>query len=203
MARAAFTLVELLITIAIIGILVAMLLPAVSGAYMTARVTSVRSDLRQIEIAVHNYWLHFETYPPARLYCDTDKRHLHYCLPEELWKNDFLDGPLYDSFDPKETYRYAAVGPGYVNDSPTPIFLRVPDTFPAPGGDLETHRKPRNSPVRWIAWSVGPTGQPRTFIERVQFNPADPANWYPRDPRGIICRYHDGNQAVSPGYSEP
>ena len=197
--RPAFTLAELLITIGIIGILAALLLPDVYRAYLTARVTQVRSDLRQIDLALHNYWLHFEeTYPPTRLYCDTDKRHLHRCLPEELWTRDFLDCPLYDPFNPGETYRYMAVGPGYVNGNPTPISLLVPETFPQPAGPLVREGNPRTSPVKWIAWSVGPDGPPDDFTAVLQFNPADPAGWYPRDPRGIICRYHDGNCGISP-----
>ncbi len=194
----AFTLAELLITIAIIGILAALVLPAVFGAQLTARVTQVRSDLRQIDLALHDYWLHFDAYPPARMYCNTDKRPLHHCLPEELWRYDFLGGPMYDRFNTGRTYRYTAVGPAFVNDSPTQALLAIPDTFPEPGGEVEIHRDPQTSPIRWMAWSVGPNGPQEDFIKVMQFNPADPAGWYPRDPRGIVVRYHDGHCGISP-----
>jgi len=196
--RLGFTLAELLITIAIIGTLAALVLPAVFGAQLTARVTQVRSDLRQIDLALHDYWLHFEAYPPTRLYCNTDKRDQHRCLPEELWQTGFLGTPLYDPFSPGRTYRYTAVGPGYVNGNPTPISMQVPDTFPEPGGTLVREGEAHNAPVRWIAWSVGPNGTPHDFAELLRLHPADPAGWYPRDPRGLIVRYHDGNCGISP-----
>lgn len=89
----AFTLVELLVVIAIIGILIALLLPAVQAAREAARRSECTNHLKQWGLGLHNYELSNKTFPFGAQ--DTPRRH---AFPPALWP--FMEQvSLYEKYD--------------------------------------------------------------------------------------------------------
>lgn len=99
-SKRAFTLVELLVVIAIIGILVALLLPAVQAAREAARRAQCQNSLKQIALACLNYESTRGTLPPGCVAIADDEQRNNVKTTWAIEILPFMEfAPLYDKFD--------------------------------------------------------------------------------------------------------
>ena len=107
--RRGFTLVELLVVIAIIGILIALLLPAVQAAREAARRSQCTNKMKQIGLALHNYHDAMKCFAPGGISyghawgAGNNDPLIHNGNGLVLLLPHLEQGPMYDQFD----FRYA------------------------------------------------------------------------------------------------
>lgn len=132
--RNGFTLVELLVVIAIIGILIAMLLPAIQGVRESARRTECLNNIRQVGLAVLNYESANE-HVPSGWKSTTGIGWMTYTLPFVEETN------VFDSFNK----RMSLLDPS--NESAMQSFVKG-QLCPSSQNDSETYVLPADSPNR-------------------------------------------------------
>lgn len=95
-----FTLVELLVVIAIIGVLIALLLPAVQQAREAARRMQCTNHLKQLILATHNYHDTHLVFPVGVLQNNLDSEFVNPRLTWAIHLYPFMEqGNIYDQFD--------------------------------------------------------------------------------------------------------
>lgn len=170
-----FTLVELLVVVAIVVTLLAILLPALGTARLQARLVKAHADLHRVEVALAMYGdEQRDRLPPVRFSCSlrTDfelpielGRYHHLPADEEFLTAGAVSGfvtkiQLRDVFHPTATYRYLAPGAAIFNEHVVVADWRglwVPAEFPDTRGEAGAyHSDVDTSPVRYALWSVGP-----------------------------------------------
>lgn len=139
--REGFTLVELLVVIAIIGVLVALLLPAVQAARESARRTECSNKLKQVGLATHNVHDTYKRLPPLCSASAVNRLTVEgpfkgpYGWTVFHWMLPYLEQrTVFDKLDP-ENSNYG----GLQYDQVLPVFICPSDNTNADGKGMTTY----------------------------------------------------------------
>jgi prepilin-type N-terminal cleavage/methylation domain-containing protein len=102
--RSGFTLVELLVVIAIIGVLVALLLPAVQAARAAARRSQCANNVKQIALACHNFESTYHVLPPYASSRVGEYGSVHYLILPFLEQKPLFDQANGNAFNVRTRY---------------------------------------------------------------------------------------------------
>ncbi|MDX1943841.1 MAG: DUF1559 domain-containing protein [Pirellulaceae bacterium] len=149
-----FTLVELLVVIAIIGVLVALLLPAVQAAREASRRSKCQNNLRQIALGLANYESSYKTLPHGSPDCcvNNGDNWAVMVFPFAEMKN------LHDAMDHLGNLRNTPVNRAAANSGKLPLFICPSDGAAAnPIMTRFDRDNPNPSHALWYPVSMGPT----------------------------------------------
>lgn len=143
--RRAFTLVELLVVLAIIGILVGLLLPAIQSAREAARRMSCSNNLKQVGLGFHNYESAFRRFPLGSI------------------ESNFISGfaAILPHLEQGNMYRQYDFGLNYTHPHNIAVSLQKIPTFLCPSMVL-----PRDVPIQGNATNGSPLeiGAPSSYL---------------------------------------